>query len=155
MIKLTLQALTQFAWRNRLDPKVHMLARKLTDPEASRQKKMEAIVAELHRRSVHIPSPADVETLAVIPFDAAAGWQKPIEMVPLDADDACAFVAAAAMSVGIRCRLVAVRYGQSWTCWVAYEVGDHWETVDPLRARPAREPGEIVMGPMPEEGDER
>jgi hypothetical protein len=65
----------------------------------------------------------------------------------LDADDACAIVAALAMSVGVRCRLVAVRYGQSWTCWVAYKVGDHWENVDPLRQRPDREPDEVVTGP--------
>ena len=155
-IELTLQALTRIAWQNRLDPAVYQLARRLTDPEASRQKKMEAIVAELHRHAVRIPAPTDTETFAT-PFMADPGVDRaPLDtdavVVPFDADDACLFVASAAMSVGIRCRLIGARYGQSWTCWIAYEVGDHWEIIDPLRQRSERrDPDEQVMGPLPDE----
>ena len=144
-IEITLQQLTRTCWKNRLDPAVYRFARRLTDREASRQAKMAALVAELHRTDHHAPSPVDSETMTV-PLDADR-----LAEVPLEADYACLFVASGAMSVGIRCRLVAARYGQSWTCWVSYEVGDHWETVDPLRQRPERGPDEQVLGPIPGE----
>ncbi len=131
-IEQTLHQLTAVAWRDRADWMVYQLARDLTGHEASPKQKVEAIVAEVHRKYGR--------------FDSSA-------VESLDADDACLFVATLAMSVGIRCRFVAARYDQAWTCWVAYEVGDHWETVDPLRQRPERDPDELVMGPMPgEEG---
>ena len=96
-------------------------------------------MSELHRHAVSVPTPIDAETFTV-PFINDPGVDRaPLStdtvVVPFDADDACLFLATLAMSVGIRCRFVAARYGQSWTCWVAYEVGDHWETVDPLRVR--------------------
>jgi len=143
-IDLTLQALTRLAWCGRLDPKVYMLARKLTDREASRQAKMEAIVDHMHRQFQlgRQPDPVGAEALT-------GGYVDSIAKQAFDADDACLYLASAAMSVGIRCRFVGARYGQSWTCWVDYEVGNHWETIDPLRQRPDREPDERVTLPDP------
>jgi len=88
---------------------ISRLARELTDSEPDRNSKMRALVDELHRR-----------------------WSGVV-----DADDACLFVIALAVSVGIRCRFVAARFGpHSWTCFVAYETEDgRWETVDPLRQK--------------------
>ena len=77
----------------------------------------------------------------------------------IDADDACVFVAAAAMSVGIPCRFVGVRYGSSWTCWLSFEVDSpptasctkptpepRWEMIDPLRQKkPDHEPDEQAL----------
>lgn len=148
-IEQTLHQLTEVAWRDRLDPLVYQLARDLTDREARRQEKVAAIVDHLGRFQVgRTADPARAETVAgaTLLLTGLAG-------TAVDADDACLFVATLAMSVGIRCRFVAARYDQAWTCWVAYEVGDHWETVDPLRQRPERDPDELVMGPMP--GEER
>lgn len=147
-IETALRALTAVAWRDRLSPAVYKLARRLTDREASRQQKMEAIVDHLHRE-FRVGRPADpIASEAVSsPEVLAMGLASPT----LDADDACLFVAALAMSVGIRCRFVGARYGHSWTCWIDYEVGDHWETVDPLRQRPDREPDERVTGSIPNE----
>jgi hypothetical protein len=137
-IKMSLEQLARIAEQSRLDPTVHHLARKLTDPEPSRQDKMRALVDELHRQSVIARR---YETT-----DVALG-----AMASLDADDACVFVAAAAMSVGIPCRFVGVRYGHSWTCWLRYEAGLIWETIDPMRQKLDRDPDEQVMGPPPKE----
>lgn len=141
-----LRRLTEVAWRDRLNPTVYLLARKLTDSEVTSHAKMEAIVDYMHRE-FQLGRPADPTHSETVSSSAvlAMGLAAPV----LDADDTCLFVAVAAMSVGIRCRFVAARYDQSWTCWVAYEVGDHWETIDPLRQRPEHEPDEQVMGPIP------
>jgi len=153
-IEQTLSQLTAVAWRDRMDPLVYQLARDLTDREASRQAKMRAIVDHLGRFQLGLQAdPARTETITGTTSLLLTGLSGATTKV--DADDACLFVATLAMSVGIRCRFVAARYDQSWTCWVAYEVGDHWETVDPLRQRPARDPDEQVTGPVPGEGDER
>ncbi len=136
-----LRHLTALAWRDRLDPAVYKMAREVTHREATVQQKVEAIVDSLHRRFQLARTDASAEETLASPSQLLAGDGS------MDADDACAVVAALAMSVGVRCRLLAVRYGQSWTCWVSYEVGDHWETVDPLRQRPEREPDEVVAGP--------
>ena len=144
-VEQTLRQLAALAWRDRLSPLIYAKARELTDRKSNRQQKMDAIVVELHRRYGFRPDPSEAETL-----DGSAHMRaghKPI----IDADDACLVVAGLAMSVSIRCRFVAARYDQSWTCWVAYEVGDHWETIDPLRQRPEREPDELLMGSMPDE----
>lgn len=140
----TLRHLTAIAWRDRMEPAVHKMARDLTDREVTRQQKMEALVDSLHRRFQLTRTDASEEETMTSPA------QLLVQSGHLDAVDACAIVAALAMSVGIRCRLVAARYGHSWTCWVDYEVGDHWETCDPLRQRPEYEPDETVTGPTPE-----
>jgi hypothetical protein len=142
-----MKMLTRIAWERRLYLGVSMLAQKVTGPETGRKDKMRALVDELHRRFVLAPNPTS-EFIRPFdaPFDAGA---------TLDADDACVFVAAAAMSVGIPCRLVGVRYGRSWTCWISYEVDadSSWETIDPLRQKKlaGREPDEQVIGPNPKE----
>jgi hypothetical protein len=137
-IEWILRSIAQSAWQSRLDPRVYLLARKLTDHEARREDKMRALVDELHRQSAIARR---YETT-----DVALG-----AMASLDADDACVFVAAAAMSVGIPCRFVGVRYGHSWTCWLQYEAGLIWEMIDPLRQKTDREPDEQVIGPNPKE----
>jgi hypothetical protein len=148
VVEQMLRQLTAVAWRDRLDPRVHALARELTDREASRQAKVGAIVDHLDRFWVgRSAEPTDAEHVT-----SASALLSGLTARSVDADDACLFVATLAMSVGVRCRFVAARYGQSWTCWVAYEVGDCWETVDPLRQRPEREPDERVTGPVPGEG---
>lgn len=146
MIEL-LRHLTALAWRDRLDPAVYKMARELTDRESTRQQKMGAIVDSLHQRFQLARTDASEEETLASPAQLLVAQRG-----SLDADDACSIVATLAMSVGIRCRLVAVRYGHSWTCWVDYEVGDHWETIDPLRQRPERDPDETVVGPNPDEG---
>jgi len=140
-----LRHLTSIAGRDRLNPAVYKTARELTDCEATTQQKVEAIVDHLHRSFQLGRADASEEETMASPAQLLASQR------PVDADDACAVVAALAMSVGVRCRFAAIRYGQSWTCWVAYEVGDHWEVVDPLRQRPEREPDEQVLGPIPGE----
>jgi hypothetical protein len=52
----------------------------------------------------------------------------------MDVDDACVTVAAMALSVGIKCRLVLASYRRScWTVRVAYEEDGAWTVVDVLR----------------------
>lgn len=146
MIEL-LRRLTAIAWRDRLDPAVHKLAREMTDRAATRQQKMEAIVDSLHHRFQLARTDASEEETLSSPAQLLA-----TQRGAMDADDACAVVAALAMSVGIRCQFIAAKYDQSWTCWVAYEVeeGEPMEVVDPLRQRPDRDPDVMVMGPAPE-----
>jgi hypothetical protein len=106
----------------------------VTDSASCREDKMRALVDEMHRRFVFSIDPTVRETVG--PFTTGS----------LDADDACTFLAAAAMSVGIRCRIVGARYGSSWTCWIQYEnENGAWETIDPLRQKkPDREPDECA-----------
>jgi hypothetical protein len=140
-VEKSLESLAQLAWRERLAPSTYRRARELTNSKISRKDKMEALVDELHRQFVLAPDPVK-ETITVRPPDGAS----------LDADDACLFVAAAAMSVGIPCRFIGVRYGHSWTCWLSYYDAGRWETIDPLRQkRPDREPDEQVQVSLPKE----
>lgn len=130
-IKMQLRQLTQIAWRDRIDPRVQLSARKLTYSETSRQDKMRALVDELHRRFVLAPSPVAQESVTVMDlFDidkldermkTEINYMLSSRMI--DVDEACVFVASAAMSVGIPCRFVGARYGHSWTCWLSYYVG--------------------------------
>jgi hypothetical protein len=138
-LKMMMQQLTLLSWRARLDPRVHTLAREVTDSKVDRQDKIRALVNELHRRFVVRTDPSVDEFVTVFPPDGAF----------MDADDACLFVAAAAMSVGIPCRIVAVRYGPVWSCLVQYEAGLIWETIDPLRQKLGRDPDELVVPEPP------
>lgn len=145
-IGVTLDMLTHAAWLDRSSPVVQQLARRAADPYVAVGDKVRAIVDEVHRRfTAGVRSPVDDES-----FWAPSHILAEELMPTLDADDASALVAALAMSVGIRCRIVGARYGHAWTCWVAYEVGDHWDTIDPLRQRAGREPDEVVWGPVPD-----
>lgn len=146
-IEYTLVALTDLARRDRSNPLVYQFARRVTDPHAAVGDKVRAIVDETRRRfTAGVRSPVDEWTWA--PSRILSEASMPV----LDADDVCSLVAALMMSVGIRCCIVGARYGHSWTCWVAYEVVDHWDTVDPLRQREraGREPDEVVWGPVPD-----
>lgn len=142
-IEFILRELTEVARHSRSSSSVCELAYRLTDREVSRQRKVGAIVDYMHRTyRVGCADPLDAEMLAT-PERLLSGFAGMV-----DADEACLFVLTLLSSVGIRCRLVGARYGQSWTCWVSYDVGDRWETVDPLRQRPEREPDERVLGPI-------
>lgn len=150
-IEMSLKQLASLAWQSRLDPRICRLALPLTEAKTGRRAKMEALVAELHRRFVLAPGPTNSEAINGQFEDGNT----------LDADDACVFVAAAAMSVGIPCRIIGARYGQFWTCFVSYEDdpaptascvassprrAPRWETIDPLRQKkPDREPDETVV----------
>jgi len=64
----------------------------------------------------------------------------------LDADDACLFVATSALCLGIPCRFIAERYGQSWTVRLGYEVDGQWETIDCMNQVAMRKLDEKVVG---------
>ncbi len=101
---------------------------------------MLALVRELHHRAdstLHDPSVP--EALRVV------GSDEPIPQ-PIDADDACLFVASCALSIGIPCRFVAQRYGQSWTVRLRYEVAGQWETIDCMNQSTTRETDEEIVG---------
>ena len=53
-----------------------------------------------------------------------------------DADDAVLSAATMCLAVGIPCRIVGARYGQSWTCWLAYQDEGQWTTLDVLGGVP-------------------
>jgi hypothetical protein len=123
-IEATLHGLTRVAWQARLIPNLYEIARHFTISKTNVYDKMWALADRVHP------------------------WSKYISM---DADEVCLLVTSLALSVGIRCRFVGVRYGQSWTCWVAYEDGDQWKVLDPTRPGMDRAPDEQVMGPLPNE----
>ena len=68
----------------------------------------------------------------------------------MDADDACLFLAAFAMSVGIPCRIVGARYRERcWTCCVAYEDEEgRWTGIDPLRQETDQSCDELIFTEM-------
>jgi hypothetical protein len=115
-----LDAMTRLAARS----SVQAFARKLTENEPTVHGKMRAIVDEIHRRFVYSPDPVH-ETLGMLDMDQGGS---------MDVDDACVTVAAMALSVGIKCRLVLASYRRScWTVRVAYEEDGAWTVVDVLR----------------------
>ena len=138
-ITSTLQTMKILTERCQVEPRVHSLAETLADPLDSRAEEIREFVDELHRRFTYAPDP--IGEYVSMPFEPGR--------VTVDADDACVFVAALAVSVGIRCRFVAARYGRSWTCFLEYEEADgKWTLVDPLRQKTDRSPDELVKGPV-------
>lgn len=136
----TLSAMAGLIKLNGDAPEYRELAERLSDPFTSRAEEMKAFVDELHRRFVYAPDPIRGEFIGPIPFESGP---------PIDADDACLFVAALARNVGIRCRFVAARYGRAWTCLVEYEEADgSWTLVEPLRQAGDRTPDELLRGPI-------
>lgn len=116
-------------------PEIRELAKRLTDPFTNRREDMTAFIDELHRRFQYAADPLD-ECVGPIPFKPGTR---------IDADDACMFVAALAVSAGIPCRFVGARYGRSWTCFLEYqESHGSWTMVDPMRQSGIREPDELV-----------
>jgi hypothetical protein len=124
-IEITLQTIAQCAWRDRLDPTVYKKAKSLTDPHPTVPAKVRAIVdmIRLTNKVTGDHKITDNETFLLKP--------------PLDADDAVQAAATLCLAAGIPCRIVGARYGQSWTCWLAYGYRDgvrwQWDITDVLR----------------------
>ena len=77
----------------------------------------------------------------------ALGGEDTAKHVPMDADDACLFVASCALSIGIPCRFVARRYGgHTWTVRLGYKVAGRWEIIDCTRQSADRIPDEEIVG---------
>lgn len=137
-----LESMTNWAERHRHSPVIYMWAREATRGKSHPRDKVRALVDELHKRSRLAPDPSLTETID--PLDLLTSERA------LDADDACLLIATLALSLNIPCQFVAARYGQSWTCWLSCEFGhEQWEIVDPVGDKPAREPDETVLGPVP------
>jgi hypothetical protein len=115
-----LDAMTRLASR----ASVRDFTRKLTENEPDAHGKMRAIIDEIHRRFVYSPDPTH-ESFGLLEMDLGGA---------MDVDDACVTVAAMALSVGIKCRLVLASYRRScWTMRIAYEADEAWTVVDVLR----------------------
>ena len=120
-IRLSLQILAETARRDSSE-QLRRLARDLTDAGPDIPGKVRALVDALHR--------SGARSVSVI-----------------DADDACLFVAAAAHSLGIPCRFVAMRFGErSWTVRLRYEVDGRWEEIDCMDQSTVRGPDEEIVG---------
>ena len=120
-IRLSLQILAETARRDSSE-QLRRLARDLTDAVPDIPGKVRALVDALHR--------SGARSVSVI-----------------DADDACLFVAAAAHSLGIPCRFVAMRFGErSWTVRLRYEVDGRWEEIDCMDQSTVRGPDEEIVG---------
>jgi len=107
-IEMILRQIAALAWRDRMDPATYKMTRKLTDKQSVVSAKVKVIVDHVREHMAH--------GLGVV----------------FDADDAVLVTATMCLAVGIRCRIVGARRGQSWTCWLAYEDGGQWVTVDVL-----------------------
>ncbi len=82
------------AWSDRLGHAVYKFARMLTDDKPTIRGKAQAIVDAVYKRM--IATACD------------------------DADDIVLAAATLCLAVGIPCRIVGARFGQRWTCWLAY-----------------------------------
>jgi len=145
-IEITLRALAARAEADRLDPEVHRWARRATDAAPDAHGKVRAI-AEAMRSQFHV-NYWDQVVMESENFVSLAKLVATSDVL-IDAEDACLLVVATARSVGIPCQFVAVRYGQSWTCWLAYFAAGEWHLFDPTSQRPDAEPDEKVFGPVP------
>lgn len=133
-IDLDTAALTRMAHLESIRPELTILAREATRYESSRSGKLRAL-AELQARFARGTEPPHIEEVS--------------SMTSSDADDVCLFVAAAALSLGIPCRFVAARYGQNWTCQLAYEIEGRWNQwviVDRVAEWTTQVPDEEVTG---------
>ena len=138
----SLRAIAIAAERAQATPEIQKIAQGVTTNATERAEKMRLIVDELHRRY----------TYAADHISEAVGPVPLLEGSTMDVDDACLFVAALAMSLGIRCRIVAARYERCWTCFVDYEAEDGgWVTIDPLRQRTQRAPEQWIVGLEPDD----
>ena len=133
-IESSLEMLGKLAMAYRLAPMTRRIAVEtlvITGP-ADRGTYVRAFITELHLR-------ANPEALHII------GSEEPITH-HIDADDACLLVASCALSIGIPCRFIFQRYGQSWTVRLGYEVDGRWEVVDCLNQSTLRLPDEEFVG---------
>jgi hypothetical protein len=108
------------------------IAHDLTQNLSSNRDKVMAIVRGLSLAASQI-SPSDQEGF--------------LPGVSQEADDSVIAAACACKAVGIPCRIVGARYGQAWTCWLAYQDDGNWHTIDAVT-------GLDAPGAMPEP-DER
>jgi len=139
-----IKALNKAVEREHTKTAVRELAYKLTTGKPLRRDKLNAIIDELHRRCAYAPDPIRGEfVLALLPDEPPSAATRQ----PIDADDACYFVAALAASIDIECRFVLARYGRaSWTCFIAYENEEGlWQNINPLREKTEQVPNELVM----------
>jgi len=139
-IKLSLQVLADQSWRDRLDPRVYALARRITGGEPTVDRKVQAIAR--YARS-------ETAGIELMPFDPAEG---PAWGAGADADDLALAVASLCLAAGIRVRIVGARFGASWTCWVDYwkdggdtdrNDGGEWVRVG-AADEPGRQPDETI-----------
>jgi hypothetical protein len=126
-IEMSLKQIASRAWSERLTPDVHKTARGLTKDRPIIIDKVKAIVDHIVDWSVK-------------------GHNDPRAHGPqFDADDAVLVAATMCLAVGIRCRIVGARKGKSWTCWLEYQDGDQWVTVDVLGGVPVGADEQIVV----------
>jgi len=133
-IKLSLETLARSAQRNAANEttkdfalwSIRDLALRSTAGLVNHRDKMRALVDDLHRATYG----------GLIDGDGNV----------MDADDACLFVATSALCLGISCRFIAERYGQSWTVRLGYEVDGQWETIDCMNQVAMRKLDEKVVG---------
>ena len=132
-IEMSLQTLARTAQRDAANEtaedfalwSIRDLALRSTAGLVNHRDKMRALVDDLHRAT-------------------ASG--RLIDGSVLDADDACLFVATSALCLGIPCRFIAERYGQSWTVRLGYEVDGQWETIDCMNQVAMRDLDERIVG---------
>lgn len=130
-IEMSLKEIAARAWRDRLLPAVYRTAKQLTD--GSYGGKEEARSYTTHTQRVK----------SIVDYVRASG---PIGVGSYDdADDAVLAAATLCLAVGIRCRIVGARKGKSWTCWLEYQDGDQWVTVDVLGGVPVGADEQIVV----------
>jgi len=136
VIELSLKQIASRAWRDRTLANVYKTARRLTGKQATVLLKVQAIV-DMVRKNARGVDPTVQESFLHVDSILRAG--------PVDADDAVLAAATLCLSVGIRCRIVGARRGQSWTCWLEYQDGYQWVTVDVLGGVPVGADEQLVV----------
>lgn len=126
-IELSLRALASSAVHGAKNENIGLLARDVTAGLLDNRNRMRTLVEYLYRAT-------------------GAGLRTTIDGNIMDADDACVCIASFALALAIPCRLVAARYGQSWTVRLGYEVDGRWEVIDCLNQSTAREMDEEIFG---------
>jgi hypothetical protein len=132
-IEMSLKQIASRAWSERTTPNVYKTAKQLTDgsyggkeearnytTNTQRVKSIVDYVADQNRKAGPL-DPTHVESFRTSP--------------PYDADDAVLAAATLCLAVGIRCRVIGARYGQSWTCWLAYQDEGQWITINVFEGR--------------------
>ena len=113
---------------------------------AQRDSKEESVIRLAHEIIAGLNSPSDKVHAFVDELHHTTWFGRLIDGSVLEADDACLFVASCALSIGIPCRFIAERYGQSWTVRLGYEVDGQWETIDCMNQVAMRKLDEKVVG---------
>jgi hypothetical protein len=120
-IEITLRHMVELAKRDARTSVSQKVVRELAVGKSTVEDKVQAVVNMIKDRFVDSPG-------AVV-----------------DADDAVSMAAAGCMILGIPCRVVGARFGQSWTSWLSYHDEATWVDVDVLGGRrPDREPDQRI-----------